>query len=186
MKQGAILIDGAGLDNACAWLYENYPAHQPRPLLFDTDYAPLMNLGPILLDASQGSALYLDWSQGAEVLQHSVWLETIQPVDQVFSILQQRLQVSSPDGRTFWLRMADACALKKALDVGAKWPAGFWYGVASVWLLDGSKPIRAWVNEEPEFDCISRADSASNRIGLDWPLLEALTQGTDNLEGSLS
>lgn len=179
MKQGAILIDGAGLDNACGWLYENYPAHQPLPLLFDTPYAPLMNVGPFLLEASPGSALYLDWAEGAKALRHSVWLETIQPVEQIFSSLQQRLQVSSPDGRKLWLRMADARPLRQAWEVEAKWPAGFWYGVSSVWLLSNSGPSQAWVNEDPELDYVRSAAPANNPIVLSWPLLEALTQGTD-------
>ncbi|KKN94044.1 hypothetical protein LCGC14_0193080 [marine sediment metagenome] len=182
MKQGAILIDGAGLDNAFGWLYKNYPSHQPRPLLFDIPYVSLMHLGPILIDASEGSALYLAWTQGAEGLRNSVWLETIQPIDQIFSSLQQRLQVRSPDGRTLWLRMADARPLRKAWEVGAEWPAGFWYGISSVWLLSDGEPRLAWINEEPGLDCAPRADSANKQIMLDWPLLEALAQGTDNLE----
>jgi hypothetical protein len=50
---GAILIDGTAIENVLAWLYQSYPDHQPRPLLLDTPYEALMEIGPILLDAPQ-------------------------------------------------------------------------------------------------------------------------------------
>jgi hypothetical protein len=179
---GAILIDGAAIENVLAWLYQHYPDHQPRPLLLDTPYEALMEIGPILLDAPSGSALQRDWTAGLADLQHSIWLETTLPIEQVFSSLQRRLRVHAPDGREFWLRLADARPLRLAWKAGATWPPGFWHGISGLWLRNERDPIKTWINDTPELDCAPRENGLKAQVILDWPLLEALTQDMDSLE----
>jgi hypothetical protein len=177
---GVLLIDGAQIENALAWLYQHYPDHQPQPLLLETPYEALMEIGPILLDAPSGSALQRDWAGGVGGLQHGIWLETTQPVNQLFSSLQRRLRIHSPDGREFWLRIADARPLRLVWKAGATWPAGFWHGVSCLWLRNEQGPIKAWINDTPELDCAPRENGLNAQVVLDWPLLEALTQDMDS------
>lgn len=177
---GAILIDGAAVENVLPWLYQSYPEHQPRPLLLGTAYEALMDIGPILLDAPSGSALQRDWAGGVAELQHGIWLETTLPIDQLFSSLQRRLRIHSPDGREFWLRIADARPLRLAWKSGATWPAGFWHGASCLWLRSEQGPIKAWVNDTPELDCAPHEIGLKAQVVLDWPLLEALTQDMDS------
>lgn len=179
-NSGAILIDGAAIENVLAWLYQNYPDHQPRPLLLDTPYEALMGIGPIMLDAPPGSALQRDWAAGLAGLQHGLWLETTQPVDQLFASLQRRLRIHSPDGREFWLRIADARPLRLAWKNGAAWPTGFWHGVSCLWLRDQQGPMKAWINDTPELDSAPHENGLNAQVILDWPLLEALTQDMDS------
>lgn len=177
---GALLIDGATIENVLAWLYQHYPDHQPRPLLLETPYEALMDIGPILLDAPEGSALHRDWTGGIADLQQGIWLETILPIDQLFSSLQRRLRIHSPDGREFWLRIADARPLHLAWKTGATWPTGFWHGVSCLWLRNERGVIRTWINDTPEHDCAPRDNGLEAQVVLDWPLLEALTQDMDS------
>lgn len=175
-KDGALLIDGAAFESIMLWLSQRYPDHPKRCLLLDTAYAPLMELGPVLLHAPEGSEPHRDWSQGREGLQDSVWLETRHTFDQVFASLRHRLRIHSPDGREFWLRMADARPLRLAWQAEAQWPEGFWPGVACLWLRNEDGTFPAWVNEDPNRDCAK----SGAQIVLDWSLLDALTQ--DNPE----
>lgn len=179
---GALLIDGASRDHLLAWLYQNYPSHQPLPLLFETPYAALMETAPILIDAPRNCALHNDWNQGVETLRNAVWLQTRLPTDQLFKILQRRLRVRSPDGREFWLRMADARPLLQAWKANAVWPPGFWHGIDSLWLQDTNGPVLAWHNDQPELDSVAVAPALEAPTVLDWPLLEALTLETDRPE----
>ena len=172
---GAILIDGAAFNNALAWLYQNYPNHQPRSLLAATPYQALKAVGPILVDAPAGSALQRDWLAGADRLRDAVWMEAQIPINELSAALQRRLRILSPDGREFWLRLADGRPLRRAWEAGAQWPAGFWHGISSVWLYDNC-PVQAWRNLEPELDCAPKPQGLQAQLTLDWPLLEALTQ----------
>lgn len=175
ITSGAILIDGAIVENALAWLYQNYPEHQPYPLLFETPYEALIDIGPILLYAPSGSALHRDWAAGLAGLQQGLWLETTLPVEKVFASLQQRIRIRAPDGREFWLRLADARPLRLAWKAGAAWPSGFWHGISGVWLHDEMGPTKAWINEAPDLNCTSFENGLKTQAILDWPLLEALT-----------
>lgn len=175
-NHGALLIDGASHDHILAWLYQHYPSHQPLPLLLETPYAVLQDLGPILIDAPRHSPLYDGWNSGVIELRYGVWLETRLPTDQLFHSLQQRLQVRSPDSRTFWLRLGDARPLLRAWKAGAQWPQGFWHGIGALWMHDEQGPIRTWRNEQPELDLVTLSDTFTAHITLGWPLLDALTQ----------
>lgn len=177
---GAVLIDGAQFDQALVWLYQQYSSHQPMPLLSTTPYAPLAEVGPILLEAPLGSPLHRDWWRGDEAFQHAVWLDIELPIGQVFTSLQRRLRVRSPDGREFWLRMADARPLRHAWLAGANWPDGFWHGVRGLWLRHDSAAVCAWHNPAPEWDCVPTGIGSNAQATLDWPLLEALTTDMDS------
>lgn len=172
---GAVLIDGAAFNNALAWLYQNYPSHQPHPLLAATPYQALKAVGPILIDAPTGSALQRDWFAGAGHMRDAVWMEAEVPIKQLSAALQRRLRIFSPDRREFWLRLADARPLRHAWKAGAQWPEGFWHGISSVW-LHGNGPAQAWFNKDSKLDCAPRKQGLKAQLTLDWPLLEALTQ----------
>lgn len=180
---GAILIDGASQDQMLAWLYQNYPSHQPLPLLLGTPYEGLMELAPILVDAPRNSPLYYGWSNAVGPLKNAVWLQTCVPTDQLFSIVQRRLRVRSPDGRQFWLRLADARPLLLAWRAQVTWPEGFWHGISGIWLLDNERPVLAWQNHAPEIDSVSVACAFEDPALFGWPLLEALTLEPENTEG---
>ncbi|MCJ8170470.1 DUF4123 domain-containing protein [Atopomonas sediminilitoris] len=176
----AMLIDGTAIENVLPWLYQHYPEHQPRPLLLETPYEALMDIGPILLGAPAGSALHRDWAAGLAELQQGLWLETTLPIDQLCASLQRRLRIHSPDGREFWLRLADARPLRLAWKAGATWPPGFWHGISGVWLRNEQGPLKAWGNDAPDLDCAPHENGLKAQVVLDWPLLEALTQDMDS------
>lgn len=177
---GALLFDGASRKKALVWLSQTYPEHSLRPLLHGTEYKALADIGPILLDAEEGSALHNAWLQGASDLQHAVWLKTEVALDQLRISLMRRLRILSPDGREFWLRLADARPLLKAWQAQVQWPAGFWYGITEIWLRNQDEPFNAWSNDAPEFDCTIATRDINAQITLDWPLLEALAQDKES------
>ena len=175
-SNGALLFDGASRRQALIWLASEYPQHSLFPLLQGTAYAALADIGPILLDADPDSPLPTAWSQGQPGLQHSVWLRTCLQPDDLASSLRRRLRVRSPDGREFWLRLADARPLLNAWQTGQRWPTGFWHGVIEVWLGSANGPLQAWQNDTPEQDGTTPASTLNAQVRLDWPLLSALAQ----------
>lgn len=175
-NNGALLFDGASRRQALVWLCRTYPEHALRPLLHGTPYAPLAEIGPILLEAEQGSPLHSAWCQGAAGLRHAVWLKTETKLDDLHASLKRRLRILSPDGREFWLRLADARPLLKLWQAGLQWPPGFWHGVAEIWLQNQDGPFQAWRNPSPERDGTTATQAIDAQITLDWPLLEALAQ----------
>jgi hypothetical protein len=177
---GALLFDGASRKKALVWLSQTYPEHSLRPLLHGTAYQALADIGPILLDAEEGSALHTAWLQGSPDLQHAVWLRTEVSLDRLRTSLMQRLRILSPDGREFWLRLADARPLLNAWQAQVQWPAGFWYGITEIWLRDRDGPFSAWSNEAPERDCSIATQDINAQIILDWPLLQALAQDKES------
>lgn len=181
-QTGALLFDGASRKRALIWLSQTYPEHSVSPLLYGTAFNALGDVGPILLDADEGSPLHQAWLRGAPDLQHAVWLKTSSSQNELYTSLCRRLRILSPDGREFWLRLADARPMLRAWQVSAKWPEGFWYGVKEVWLRDQHNALMAWKNETPEYDCTVAADNIQAQIMLDWPLLEALAQDTTSLQ----
>ena len=178
-KTGALLFDGASRKKALIWLSQNYPEHSSNPLLHGTQFEALSDVGPILLDADEGSPLHIGWSQGAPELKYSLWLKTSVGQSQLFVSLQRRLRVLSPDGREFWLRIADSRPMLNAWKAQAKWPDGFWCGVNEVWLHHQGAPFKAWENQAPEYDCTKFTKELNAQVMLDWSLLEALSQSQD-------
>ncbi|WP_339458219.1 DUF4123 domain-containing protein [Pseudomonas sp. EA_105y_Pfl2_R69] len=177
---GALLFDGASHKQAEMWLRQTFTNHWLRPLLNGTPYELLADIGPILVEAEHGSDLHNAWAQGDAGLEHAVWLATNLPFDQLFNSLQRRLRILSPDGREFWLRLADARPLHMAWQAQSQWPQGFWHGVTEVWLPTPNGPLQTWSNPSPEFDCTTVTQSINAQITLDWPLLEALTHDKDS------
>jgi hypothetical protein len=171
--EGAILLDGARYDDALMWIYEQYPDHQPLPLLAGTPYELLAEAGPILLSAPAGSPAYQAWWQGVD-LHSGLWLESRCEVDELFRLLQRRVRILSPDRREFWLRFADAQPMRNAWLTGAQWPEGFWHRIDSIWLHHEHIPTCAWRNQAPHIDCAPADAGLSAQVTLDWPMLEAL------------
>jgi hypothetical protein len=180
---GALLFDGASRKGALIWLSQTYPGHSAYPLLYNTPYEALGDVGPVLLDADEGSALHTAWLRGAPSLQHAVWLKTQVSHNDLYACLRRRLRVRSPDGRGFWLRLADARSMLRAWHAQAQWPDGFWYGVAEVWLHDGSEPFVAWKNETGEYDCTQATQDIQAQIVLDWSLLAVLAKPGTGRQG---
>jgi hypothetical protein len=175
-EQGALLLDGAAFDDPGGWLRRHYPGQAPLPLLRGTPYAPIESAGPFLLDAPAGGVLQQAWAQAAPGLERTVWLERTVPLKVLCASLQRRLRIRAPDGREFWLRLADANPLRNAWANAEAWPDGFWHGVAAVWLPGADGPIRAWSNPAPELDCAPATAALEARIVLGWPLLASLAQ----------
>ncbi|MBE7374636.1 DUF4123 domain-containing protein [Pseudomonas lopnurensis] len=179
---GFLLFDGASHKQALAWLCQTFPGHSPRPLLSGTPYSPLAEIGPILLNADAGSPLHEAWYRGRSELRHAVWLKSDFALHELRDALQRRLRILSPDGRKFWLRLADARPLLDAWRANAQWPAGFWHGVRDIWLHDEDVPLLAWSNPPPERDDSGASEPLDARFTLDWPLLEALAHSETTLQ----
>lgn len=179
---GFLLFDGASHKQALAWLCQTFPEHGARPLLLDTAYASLADIGPILLEADGGSALRNAWCQGVPELRHAVWLKSDFALHDLRDTLRRRLRIFSPDGREFWLRLADGRPLLNAWRKNSQWPSGFWHGVHEIWLHDGEAPLLAWRNPSPEQDETVASDTLDAQITLDWPLLEALAHSETTLQ----
>lgn len=175
MRTGALLFDGASRKQALVWLSQTYPEHSQSPLLYNTQYEALGDIGPVLLDADEDSRLYLDWLNGSGELQQAVWLKTSVCQNELYTSLRRRLRVRSPAGREYWLRLADARPLSRAWQAGATWPEGFWYGVSEVWLQYQGCAHKAWDNPTPLFDCSTPVDGIAAQITLDWLLLAGLS-----------
>lgn len=171
---GLILIDGSQYESALAWLYEQYPSHQPFPLLLGTSYEALVEAGPILLDAAIGTPAHQAWWQGSD-LTNGLWLESSVKAEELLQVLQRRVHIYAPDGREFWLRLADAAPMRQAWLANVQWPDGFWHRIDRVWLHHENVPICAWHNETPEQDCAPLDTGIRAQTTLDWPLLEALS-----------
>lgn len=182
IDRGFLLFDGASHTQALAWLCQTFPEHSPRPLLQGTAYEALAELGPILLEADAGSTLHDAWSQGREELLNAVWLKSDVPLPDLRDALQRRLRILSPDGREFWLRLADGRPLLNAWRARAQWPDGFWCGVQEVWLRDHDAPVLTWRNAHPELDTTRPQDTLDAQITLGWPLLETLAQHEPHLQ----
>jgi hypothetical protein len=176
---GALLFDGASRKKALVWLSHTYPQHSLMPLLYGTQFELVGDVGPVLIDADEGSPLHAAWVQGASGLKNAVWLKTAINQNQLYASLRRRLRVRSPDGRNFWLRLADARPLLRAWQAEAAWPQGFWHGVSQVWLHAHGGPFLAWENANASDDCCPSAEDMSAQIMLDWPMLEALAQHND-------
>lgn len=176
MDSGFLLFDGASHRQALVWLCQRFPEHSPRPLLQGTPYEPLAAIGPILLQADAGTPLNDAWQAGQPELEQAVWLRSELPLVALRESLRRRLRILAPDGRVFWLRLADARPLRQAWRSQVQWPAGFWHGVSEVWLRDGEAPILAWHNPHPQLDATQPGPPLEAQITLDWPLLDALAQ----------
>lgn len=177
---GVLLFDGASRKRALVWLSKTYPEHSLSPLLYGTQFEALGDVGPILLDADEGSLLQKAWFQGSPDLQYAVWLKTEKGLPELYTSLRRRLRVYSPDGREFWLRLADSRPLLRASEAKVQWPEGFWHGVSEVWLQRHGRAFKAWENQTPEHDCTCSAEDINAQITLEWPLLEALAQESES------
>lgn len=173
-KNGLLLLDGAQYDDAFDWLSEHYGLDNPLPLFKGTPYEPIAGAGPFLLSASFGNAAHTAWWSGSD-LQRGVWLASVGSSSQLLPILQRRLRIFDEQQREFWLRLADGPALNRARLAGAQWPAGFWFGVQSVWLRHGGAPVCAWTNEAPERDCAGADKGLAAQITLCEALMHALS-----------
>lgn len=172
--KGLLLIDGAQYDDAFDWLNQRYGSDNPRALFKGTPYELIAGAGPFLLDASFGSAAYTAWWSGGD-LQRGVWLASVESASQLFPILQRRLRIFDEQQCEFWLRLADGPALSRAWLADAQWPAGFWFGVQSVWLRHGGTSLCAWVNETPGCDSAKADKGLVAQITLPNVLLHALS-----------
>lgn len=177
---GFLLFDGASHKKALAWLCQNFSEHSLSPLLLGTPYSSLAEIGPILLCADDGSTLHNAWCQGRSELRHAVWLKSDFSLHNLHCTLQRRLRIFSPDGREFWLRLADGRPLLNAWRLNAQWPLGFWHGVYEIWLSGADAPFLAWSNSSPERDSTLAQKSFGAQITLDWPLLEAMAHCETN------
>lgn len=173
-EKGLLLIDGAQYDVAVDWLYERYGSDNPQSLFKGTPYESIADAGPFLLNASFGDAAYNAWWGGVD-LQRGVWLASLKSANQLLPILQRRLRIFDEQQREFWLRLADGPALNRAWLAGVQWPAGFWYGVDSVWLRHADSAVCAWENQRPEYDAVPADDGLTAQITLPEPLLQALS-----------
>lgn len=171
--KGLLLVDGARYENATDWLHEHYGQDQPIALFNGTAYEPISAAGPFLLNASVGSSAYAAWS-GAD-LQQGVWMASAQSARHLLPILQRRLRVFDKQQQEFWLRLADSAVLRRAFLADARWPAGFWHGVDSVWLWHGNAPVCAWENAAPEFDAAPANQGLAAQITLPELLMQALS-----------
>lgn len=180
-SKGALLLDGAQYEDALAWLYQSYPSHQPLPLLSSTAYELIAVAGPILIDAPVGSPAYSAWSQGGD-MPTAIWLQGDTRAEDLVPILQRRLRIFAPDGREFWLRLADSLPLRQVWLASAQWPDGFWHGVSGVWFRHQGEAICAWVNAQPELDIAPATTGITAQITLDWPVLQALAAPFDTAQ----
>lgn len=180
-RKGAILLDGSRYENAMAWLYRNFPSHQPRPLLQGTIYEPIADAGPILLDAPIGSPAYDAWTHGKDI-KDGIWLESDAPAEELQHILRRRLRVLTPDGRELWLRLGDARPLYRAWQREAQWPEGFWHRIPRIWLHHKGATFCAWQNAHPDTDGAPANQGITAQLTLDWPLLEALATQDDTAQ----
>lgn len=174
MSKGALLVDGALQRDALVWLSHTYSEHSLSPLLSGTPYEALADVGPILLEADEGSRLHTDWLRGSTMLESAVWLKTEVGQGRLYELLRRRLKIQSPDGREYWLRLADARPLVNAWHADAVWPDGFWHGIHEIWARYKGNACRIWKNPLPTNDCRDLDDGTAATFTLDWPLLEAL------------
>ncbi|MND69958.1 hypothetical protein D3C80_614540 [compost metagenome] len=172
--KGLLLLDGAQYDDAFDCLNQHYGSDNPRPLFKGTPYEPIAGAGPFLLDASFGSAAYSAWWGGGD-LQRGVWLATVKSAHQLLPILQRRLRIFDEQQGEYWLRLADGPVLNRAHLAGAQWPAGFWFGVDSVWLRHNGASVCAWTNEAPERDVAPADKGLAAQITLPNALMHALS-----------
>ncbi|WP_442114089.1 DUF4123 domain-containing protein [Pseudomonas sp. NUPR-001] len=172
--KGLLLLDGAQYDDAVHWLSQHYGSDNPWPLFNGTFYEAIAGSGPFLLDASRGSASHRAW-WGGDDLQHGVWLASGQSARQLRAILQRRLRVFDEQQGEYWLRLADGAVLDRARLAGAHWPAGFWYGVDSVWLRHDGVSVCAWNNDAPERDAAPADKGLTAQITLPDALMHALS-----------
>lgn len=180
-NRGVLLVDGARYEEAFTWLYERYAEHSILPLLSGTDYEPIAEAGPILIDAPQGSTPHHAWRSGTD-MQSAIWLESERSAEELWAMLQRRLRILAPDGREYWLRIADAQPLYQAWSDGAQWPDGFWHGVERVWLLHQGNIFCAWHNRSPQHDAAPLNTGIDAQLTLDWPLLEALARTAETTQ----
>jgi hypothetical protein len=173
--QGVLLIDGAQFADAHAWLYQHYAQDSPRALLKGTPYEPIAGSGPFVLNASQGSAAFNAWWSGSN-LQRGVWLSTSRNLVELVPILRRRLRIFDEQGDEFWLRLADGHALARSWLTEAQWPAGFWFGIESVWLRHAGRAVCAWTNDHPEHDAAPADLDMTAQFTLSTRLLDALSQ----------
>lgn len=173
-NKGVLLLDGAQYEDAFNWLHQHYGSDNPWPLFKGTPYEPIAGAGPFVLDASFGSAAFTAWRDGDDLLR-GVWLASPKSAWQLLPILQRRLRIFDEQKREFWLRLADGPVLNRARLAGAQWPAGFWYGVDSVWLRPDDAPVCAWTNDAPERDVAPADKGLAAQITLPDALLHALS-----------
>lgn len=179
--RGVLLVDGARYESAFTWLYEHYAKHSILPLLSGTDYEPIAEAGPILIDAPLGSPARNAWQNGVD-MQSAIWLESDASDTDLWAILQRRLRILAPDGREYWLRIADTQPLFRAWSNGAQWPDGFWYRIERVWLQHKGQTFCAWHNQNPHHDAAPLNTGIDAQLTLDWPLLEALTRSAETTQ----
>lgn len=178
-SQGYLFVDGLMIEPALAWCFQSLPGCQPPlPLFRGTAYDGLAELGPLLIPVRVGDQADQHWQQPESPLGLAVWLESRLDAVEMRAVLQRRLQVLSPAGQAFWLRMYDARSLLRAHQAGLEFPKGFWHGIDAVWLQHKTGPFIAWANSYPDEDAAPRDLGIAPQITLDWPLLHALA-GTE-------
>ncbi|WP_150306083.1 DUF4123 domain-containing protein [Pseudomonas saliphila] len=178
---GYLLYDGCWVERALRWHYTNLPDHQPLPVLLDTDYHALAELGPVLIQASVGDAADLLWQGPGSPIRHGVWLESQLSPLAVLDFIQSRLQVSNAHRQDYWLRLADSRPLKRVFDSHNRWPDGFWDGIDAIWLNTDQGPSEAWRAPPERLDKIPNQKSLgriTSFFTLGQHLLDSLA-GTD-------
>ena len=134
-EQGVLLLDAALCEQGFRELYSIFQDHQLDPLLFQTPYQALAELGPVIVSNQHIQTLLSYWQahwQESVWLEHAVWLETTLSSDDVRKWLLARLQITSKSGLNYWMRWGDCRAISRTCLEHGHWPKAFWENIDKV------------------------------------------------------
>lgn len=141
-QQGVLLLDAALCEQGFKELYSELKDHQLDPLLFQTPYQALVELGPVIVSNQHSQALWSFWQahwQEAVWLEHAVWLDTSLSIEALREWLLSRLMIQSENGLDYWMRWGDSRAINRACLAHCYWPKKYWEHIDNIRFLSQGK-----------------------------------------------
>lgn len=159
-----LLLDGACFKGGVRRLYEMGLDEPPMMILKDGIHDGLSSLGPMMFPLKENTAMASHWCDSHPVLERAVIIHTLLPPDDLLAFFRARVQVLAPDGRTLWLRLADARVLSRIARADRLLPGDFWAGMASVFYRCKDMDMHHYRLGKVNSDRIENAEAPRSQI----------------------
>lgn len=159
-----LLLDGSCFKGGVRRLYEMGLDEPPMMILKDGVHDGVSSLGPMVFPLRENTAMATHWRDSHPVLERAVVIHTSLPPDDLLAFFRARVQVFAPDGRTLWLRLADARVLNRIARADRRLPANFWAGLTGVFYRCEDMDVHHYRLERVNSDPVENAEAPRSQV----------------------
>lgn len=175
-----LVLDGACFKGGVRRLYEMGLDEPPMMILKDGVHDGVSSLGPMVFPLKENTAMASHWRDSHPVLERAVAIHTSLPPDNLLAFFRARVQVFAPDGRTLWLRLADARVFARIARADRLLPANFWAGMNSGFYRCEGMDMHHYRLERINSDHVENAEDPRS------PVVQPFFQFTEELFAALA